>query len=914
MVSEPRRPSGGATDSPERTYLLPGVAHPVGLGDDAAMADGAARGEHDPGAEGAALTFFFSDVEGSTRLAARLGTQAFAQALDAHRALVREAFGRHGGREISTGGDSFFAVFASPHDAVVAAVEAQRALARMVDPSVELRIRIGLHVGHAVRIGDDYLGLDVNRAARIADAGHGGQILVSDAVRAALGSSAGGLALRDLGRHRLKDVGPERLWQVEGPDLPAGPFPPPRSLEAHPSNLPPATAELVGREAERSHLIELVRGNRVVTVVGPGGIGKSRLAIEVARSLIDRFPDGVFYVELASLPTADLVAAALVDALGLPEATDGGALDVLRARLRDGDLLILLDTADRVAGVDALVASLAQACPNVRLLVTSRTPLRIAAERELPIGPLPSDDAVRLFDVRARAAWAGWEADPSSTPSIERLVARLDGIPLAIELAAARVRILTPTAILDRLERRLPALATAPSDLPDRQRTLDATIGWSYEQLERVEQRLFARLGVFVGPFGLAAVEGIASEAGNDPLASIDRLVERSLVASVRSSDASAFRLLGPIRDFAMDVLRRSGEDAVIRERHATYHLELVRGLAEALESPDDLAAIATIESAETELRAALEWALRSGATVLALDMAGRLGRYWWVRGRVREGVDWLQRALASDAALGAATDRPVLARAMYWAGVLLDDARRPDDARARLESALALQRELGDERAVARTLNSLGVVARSQGRLERATELLEDSLERKRQAGDESGIAVTLSNLGIVASDRGDLDRAAALLAEALAVDESSGSASSIVVSRSNLASILVRAGRAEEGLEHIRRALPGIAELGDPELVAAVLTSLSHIRLAAGDPDGPRDAARLTLAGEELRRREGIPLRQIERDEADDLLRRESAILGPDVMASIQAESSVTDLDASLRLAVAAAGLTGT
>jgi predicted ATPase len=527
---------------------------------------------------------------------------------------------------------------------------------------------------------------------------------------------------------------------------------------------------------------------------------------------------------------------------------------------------------------------------------------------------LPSEEAVRLFNLRARTAWADWEADPSSISSIERLVARLDGIPLAIELAAARVRILTPTAILDRLERQLPALANAPSDLPDRQRTLDATIDWSYEQLERVEQRLFARLGVFVGPFGLAAVEGIAGEADKDPLGSIDRLVDRSLVTSIRSPGEPAFRLLGPIRDFAIDALRRSGEDAAIRERHASYHLELVRGLEQALESPDDLAAIATIEGAETELRAALEWALRGGATILALDMAGRLGHYWWVRGRVREGVDWLKRALASDAALEPATDRPALARALYWAGVLLDDARRPDEARVRLESALALQRELGDERAVARTLNSLGVVARSQGQLERATDLLEDSLQRKRQIGDESGIAVTLSNLGIVASDRGDLDRAAALMAEALALDESSGSTSAIVVSRANLASILVRAGRADEGLEHIRRALPGIAELGDPELVAAVLTSLSHIRLAAGDPDGPRDAARLTLTGEELRRREGIPLRQVERDEADDLLRRELAILGPDAMASIQAESSVTDLGAALLLADAAAELTGT
>jgi predicted ATPase/class 3 adenylate cyclase len=878
------------------------------------MADGTLPADGGPGAEPAALTFFFSDIEGSTRLAAQLGTQAFAQALDGHRALVREAFGRHGGREVSTGGDSFFAVFTSPSEAVAAAVATQRALARPIAPGVEIRIRVGLHVGHAVRIGDDYLGLEVNRAARVADAGHGGQILVSDAARVALGVLAGGLALRDLGRHRLKDVGPERLWQVEGPDLPTGPFPPPRSLDAHPSNLPAATAELVGRAAELSRLAELVEAGQVVTVVGAGGIGKSRLAIEVARSLIERFPDGVFYLELASVPTADLAAAALLDVLGLPEMSDGNALEVVRTRLRDRDLLLLLDTTDRVAGADRLVASLAAACPHVRLLVTSRTPLRIAAERELLIGPLPADDGARMFEARARAVQPGWEANPASLAAIDRLVARLDGIPLAIELAAARVRILTPAAILDRLERRLPALAKGPSDLPDRQRTLDATIGWSHEQLNAAEGRLFARLAVFVGPFGVTAIEGVAGEAveaGEDALGLLERLVDRSLVTVDRSSDETLFRLLGPIRDFAADALRRSGEDAVVRRQHATYHLGLVQDLAEALERGDDLGAVAAIERVEPELRAALEWALGNGATILALDMAGRLGRYWWVRGRVREGVGWLERALASVVATEPTTDRPTLARALYWAGVLLDDARRSDEARARLESALTLQLELGDERAVAGTLNSLGVVARSQGQLERATELLTQSLEGKRRIGDERGVAVTLSNLGIVASDRGDHDRAAELMAEALTVDESSGSASGIVVSRVNLGSILVRAGRTDEGLEQIRRALPGIGELGDPELVAAVLTSLSHIRLAAADPDGPHDAARLTLAGEELRRREGIPLPNVEQDEADDLLRREAVLLGPEAMASIRAEASVTDLDAALRLAIVAAGL---
>lgn len=875
------------------------------------MADDSAPGEHGAGAAPGALTFFFSDVEGSTRLAAQLGAEAFAHALELHRSVVRRAFRRHRGNEVSTGGDSFFAVFASAPDALAAAVEVQRALAQPAEPGVELRIRIGLHVGHAVRIGNDYLGLDVNRAARVADAGHGGQILVTDAVRAALPPFTDGLGLGDLGRHRLKDVGPERLWQVEGHDLPGGPFPPPRSLEVHPSNLPIATGELVGRDSEVSSLAVLLAANQVVTVVGPGGIGKSRLALHVARSLVERFPDGVFYLDVASLPTADLVSAALLDVLGLPEAPAAEALDVLRSRLRDRDLLIVLDTADRVAGVAGLMASLAGACPHVRLLITSRTPLRIALEHELAVGPLRPADGVRLFETRARAAQPGWVADPSSMAAEERLVVRLDGIPLAIELAAARIRLLTPTAILDRLERRLPALADGPSDLPDRQRTLDATIGWSHEQLEPLEQRLFARLGVFAGPFDLAAVEGVATEAGDDPLASLERLIDRSLVVADRVSDEPAFRLLGPIRDFAANALRHAGEEGAIRERHATYHLEMVRRMGPALDSREDLAATAAIELAEPELRAALEWALGAGRGDLAVEMAGGLGRFWWVRGRVREGVDWLERALASDAARETSMDRATLAPALYWSGVLLDDARRPDEARGRLESALAIQRDLGDERAVARTLNSLGVVARSLGQLEQAMELFTESLERKRRIGDESGIAVTLSNLGVVEADRGDVGRATDFLAEALAVDEASGSTSAVVVSCANLGSILIRAGRTDEGIQQIRRALPGIVELRDPEVVAEILTSLSHVSLAGSDPDGAIVAARFTLVAEELRRRAGIPLRRIERNETDELLRRELELVGPQGMASIRAEANVTDLDAALRLAALAAGL---
>jgi predicted ATPase len=653
--------------------------------------------------------------------------------------------------------------------------------------------------------------------------------------------------------------------------------------------------------------VDRVVTNQVVTVVGPGGIGKSRLAIEGARSIVPRFPDGVFYVDLASVPNADLAAAGLLDVMGLPEA-GATPLETLKVSLRDRDVLIVLDTADRVAGVGGLVAALAGACPHVRMLVTSRAPLRIAAERELTIGPLPARDAVELFEARARAVSPRWEAD-SFRPAVERLAERLDGIPLAIELAASRTRLLTPAAILERLERRLPTLGTGPADLPDRQRTLEATIAWSHEQLEPADQGFFARLGAFVGAFDLDAVEAVATEPGEDALGSLERLVDRSLVTTESSSNEPAFRLLGPIRDFAAAALLRGGGEHAVRERHAAHYLALVERQAEALESPDDLAAVTAIERAEPELRGALDWTLRQGRAETAIELAGRLGRYWWVTGRIREGLDWLERALAPDVASDPSIDRAALARAMYWSGVLLEGAERLDEARARLEEALALQGDLGDERAVARTLNSLGVVARSQGRLDEAAELFSDSLERKRRLGDDAGLGVSLSNLGVVANDRGDLPGAVELLSQALAADERTGSASAVTVSCANLGSALIRAGRIEQGLDQIRRSLPGIAELRDPELVAGVLTSLGHVQLASADPEAARHAARLTLAADALRQREGVWLRLAERREVDDLVARELGLLGPDEIAAIRAEAGVTDLDAALRLAEEAA-----
>jgi predicted ATPase/class 3 adenylate cyclase len=871
---------------------------------------------------GGALTFFFSDIEGSTQLAAALG-ERFAEVLGEHRAIVRTAFGAHRGTEVSTSGDSFFAVFASPVDALLAAAAVQRDLAPPLAGGTRVRVRIGLHTGHAVRVGDDYLGLDVHRAARIADAGHGGQVLVSESTRGgSVDPLPEGLVLRDLGRHRLKDIGPERLWQLAGPGLPAGPFPVPRSLEAHPTNLPADVSPFVDREADRQAVTALVRTAPVVTVLGAGGIGKTRLAIEVARSLVEAFPDGVFQLDLAAIQDADVAAASLAEVMGLPPIADQPPLVGLLDRLRNRELLLVLDTADRVADLPGLVANIAAACPRIRVLVTSRSPLHVAAEREYVLAPLEATAAIELFAARAAAVRPGFSLDSATRTTVARLVGRLDGIPLAIELAAARARLLAPAALLDRLERRLPAFGGGARDLPARQRTLRDTIAWSYELLGPAEQSLFAKLGVFAGSFDLAALEAVASlPEESDALALVEQLVDRSLVVSEPSDDEPRFRLLAPIREFAAEMLEARDDVEAVRERHAQHWVAFVRERAPALVGSEDLAAVAALRSRETEIRAALDWLLAPlpeapageretvarERAALALDMSGLLGRYWWIRGRVHEGSGWLERALAVASDAGA-HDR---ARALYWAGVMLDDIRQPGEARERLESALTLFEQLDDQTAAARVLNSLGVVARSLGDASGAEALLEASIEQKRRLGDQAGIAVSLSNLGVVAGDRGDHARAAELFADALAIDESLGAVGNVALARANLGETLVRAGRLEDGLAQIRRALPGIAELEDPDEVATLLVSLAHARLDNAGPVSAEDVARLILASEALRERERIPLRTMDRAEVDDLLRRTSDLLEPGSLDEIRVEVSAIDLPAAIALAGSAAAM---
>ncbi|MDQ2689937.1 MAG: adenylate/guanylate cyclase domain-containing protein, partial [Chloroflexota bacterium] len=471
------------------------------------------------------VTFLFSDIEGSTRLLQELGVERYRTALDDHRRLVREAIAAVGGTEVDTQGDSFFVAFPRAEDAVRSAIEIQRGLELHAWPEGRpVRVRMGIHSSDAAQDEGGYVGIGIHRAARIASAGHGGQTLVSSATAELLRDAEMPVALIDLGLHRLKDITePEHLFQLAADGL-TQQFPPLRSLDNRPTNLPEQVTPLIGRGHEVSEIDAMLRrdGVRMLTLTGAGGSGKTRLALEVARRNVGDHPDGVYLVSLATVTDPALVLPAIAEALGVSE----GAGQSLAAYLARRQMLLVIDNVEQVAEAAAELADLLASAPGVRMLLTSREPMHLAVEHVLAVEPMRVDDAVSLFEERATAVLASFAVTPDNRPAVEEICARLDGLPLAIELAAARINVLSPEAMLARLRDRLNLLTGGSRDRPARHRTLRAALAWSHDLLDAPERDLFACLSVFSGEFSLDAAERVCG-ADLDILGS---LVDRSLV------------------------------------------------------------------------------------------------------------------------------------------------------------------------------------------------------------------------------------------------------------------------------------------------------------------------------------------------------------------------------------------------
>ncbi|MDQ2980702.1 MAG: hypothetical protein M3R26_00010 [Actinomycetota bacterium] len=667
------------------------------------------------------VTFLFTDIEGSTALLHELGASGYAESLDSHRRALRDAFAAHGGVEVDTQGDAFFVAFPDAEEALQAAREAQQALA-----AGSVRVRIGLHTGEPLLTDEGYVGVDVHKAARICSAGHGGQILVSERTKLVVEDGE----LRPLGTHRLKDLtAPEPLYQVGEAQ-----FPPLKSLNQ--SNLPVQPTPFVGREKELGEVLGLLRlGNgRVLTLTGPGGSGKTRLAVQAAAEVVEEQEHGVWWVGLQAVQDAELVLPAIGSTVG--------AKGDLAEHIGNRRMLLVLDNLEQVVEVAPALGALLSSCPKLTLLVTSREPLHLAAEQEYPVPPFVEEEAVGFFFSRARAVRPEFEDDGS----VRTICRRLDYLPLALELAAARVKALSPAQILERLEQRLPLLTGGSRDAPERQRTLRATIEWSHDLLSVEEQQRFRRLSVFAGGCTLAAAEDVAG-AGVD---SLQALVDKSLLRF----DEERYTMLETIREYARERLEESGEAGDVQRSHAAFFLALAESANMSAEG-DYGRRYDILPPDQDNLRAAIDWLAAAGEVELALRFAIALENFWVIVDPF-EGMRRFEALLAE----GGAPDM-VRARALrcYAGSSFL--AGKFEQAQRANEESLALFREANDERGIAELLHRIGINTLILGERERAQELLEESLALFRRLGSVRGEAEAIGALGYVAHDAREFERA---------------------------------------------------------------------------------------------------------------------------------------------------------
>jgi predicted ATPase/class 3 adenylate cyclase len=787
------------------------------------------------------VTFLFTDIEGSTRLLQELGAD-YHQALAQHHRVLRAAIGGACGREVSTHGDAFFAVFTAADEAVAAAAAAQRELAVQAWPGGrELRVRMGIHTGVGTFGGDDYVGLDVHTAARVCSAGHGGQVLLTRSAREAIATNS---ALLELGHHVLKDLEePVELFQLAVEGLQQE-FPPLKTLTN--TNLPEPPTPIVGRAREVQFVRDLLlrEDTRLVTLTGTGGSGKTRLALEVGRELVEKFPNGVTFVGLGGVADAELVVPLLGEALGVEASGSRSLEQAVADHLRERRLLLIMDNFEHVLGAAPSLAKSVTGALGVTVLVTSRERLHLSGERELTVPPLNPSDAVALFMARAKAALPTFEENELDRQAIEQICRRLDGLPLAIELAAARVKLLSPRALQGRLGRRLQLLTGGARDLPERQQTLRSTIDWSYELLEATEQRLLGRLAVFANGCTLEAAEEVC-EASLDDLAS---LVDKSLVGRDDVGDELRFVLLETIREYAFEKLREAGEVDELRARHAAHYLQFGEQARDELRGAGQARWLGALDKEHTNMRAAIEYVRRAGEKQLELRFVAALWFFWIVHGYLTEGTAIVERALEGS------TSQPALLRAdALKAGAALAH-RMGDTRRAKLyaKESIDLYRELGDLGGEASSLTTLGGVALVEGDSARARQLYEQALALARSLDDPFRLASALGNLGYLLLLDGDNERAARLFEEGLIVFRRLSSEEGVARSELNLAFAAWQRSSFREAEALMKDAIRRFTTIGSREGIAYSLEGLAAV--AVSQTDHVR-AARLLGASESVR-----------------------------------------------------------
>jgi predicted ATPase/class 3 adenylate cyclase len=822
------------------------------------------------------VTFLLTDIEGSTALWEHL-PEAMRLTVARHDALLAKQIEEHEGVVVRSRGegDSFFAVFPRASDAVAAARDIQRALGVESWPTkTPLRVRIAVHTGDAELRGGDYYGTAVNRCARLRAVAHGGQVLLSrstyDLIRDAPPER---VDLLDLGEYQLKDLlRAERVFQIVDPDL-RSEFPPLRTLEAQPNNLPVQTTTLIGREREVAEIMhQLLNDVRLLTLTGPGGIGKTRLAVEVARRLTERGLLSVAFAELAPIADPTLVPHAIAGAVGVRERVDRPLLETVADLLRSARLLLVLDNCEHlVAGCGAAAQALRRACPELRILATSRAPLAVSGEviwsvplltvgADEALGPEAHEhgEAVQLFVERARLKVTEFRLNAENEKAVVEICRHLDGLPLAIELAAARIQLLPPAAILSRLGRRLALLVGGPQDLPTRQQTMRAAITWSYDLLKDTERAVFRQLGIFSGGFSLEAAEAVCTFGANDAcsradgmdtatsLASalsipashlldvLESLLAKNLLRQERKVDEPRFTILETIREYAHEQLQTSGELDAIRDRCAAFYLALAEEAAHKLLGREQLEWMGRVDAELDQLRAVFGWT-RNGeiASDVGLRLAGALVRYWEFRGLTIEGHDWVTAMLATPEASARTAAK---ARALYSAAILA--AMRNDPAQRPLaEESASIFQETGNLPEAGRSLAQQAVAESRLGNSVVARALLEHSVAIAREYGDQWGLAFALGQLGAVAYRESDFAAAREFRAEAALVARAIRDRHTLGLALAGLGQVARAQGSHDESAKLFNETLLVSSEIGDQWIMPRALGGLAGAAVLAAD-----------------------------------------------------------------------------
>jgi predicted ATPase/class 3 adenylate cyclase len=801
------------------------------------------------------VTFLFTDIAGSTRLLQELGDR-YADVLADHRRTLREAFARFGGVEVDTEGDSFFVAFAKASDALAAAAAAREAL---TDGPV--RVRIGLHTGEPTVTDEGYVGLDVHRAARIAAAGHGGQIVVSQATR----DLSGAERLRDLGVHRLKDLAaPERLYQL-GDDE----FPPLKSIDQ--TNLPVQPTPFVGRDRELAEVLALLDVHRIVTLTGPGGAGKTRLALQAAAESVERYGDGVWFVSLAAVRDPQLIEPTIASIVGGP--------DDLHEFLAGKRTLLVLDNLEQLLpDAASIVARL-----DARILATSRSRLNVAAEQEFPVPTLPIDDAAALFTQGARQLEPRFEPDAA----VHQIAERLDGLPLALELAAARVKVLTTTQIVERLGRSLDLLTSGAHDAPERQRTLRGTVEWSYQLLTADEQGLFARLAVFAGSFELESAEAIC-HADLDVLQS---LIDKSLL---RHSEDGRFFMLGTIKELALEKVRDLPDASSLPRGHDEHFVAVAEELdaRERLSGMRDLSAesLGRFERELPSFRAALVGLLEADRREGVLRLGAALWRFWLNRGQYRDAADWVEVAPLNDATLPSDVRAAALAAAGAIAYYTRDDV---DEAERFWREGLDLSRSRDDPYELGAALSRLASIAWRRGDFDGAIAYHKQALPLYEQAGAEALALEQLHWLGDAYMDRGDYEESERVLQETATRAREFGFHQQLTSTLHSLGDLSLDRRDPETALHRFGEALEYAVATASRRVQVYCVAGVACAQLLRGDE---RAAARLWGIAEDQERRLGFRMLLTERQRYERLMSDARERLGAAYEAEHRAGEGLT------------------